>query len=164
MVARMANKWTPLGFYQRLRVFVHEPSDLLLALHVGAFIAAVPALLRSGDLRITLANLRAARGRIVKSPRLSYERIARLRALCLRVPIFARHNTCYVRALTLYRFLDADDAALGVHFGIEHRDRLEERLRGHAWVTLHGKVLEGPQAVVQGRIREIPIAAERVSR
>ncbi len=157
MVTSLAPKWTPHGFFQRLSIFVKEPSDLIAALHIGAFIARAPKILRRNDLRTTLRGLRHPGRAVVKSPRFSHERIVRLRDLCLLIPFLADRNTCYVRALTLYRFLDARDDEVGVHFGIEHRERSTERLRGHAWVTLHGKLLEGPEPVQLGRIREINI-------
>jgi hypothetical protein len=121
---------------------------------MATFIASAPRLLADGDLRIVLKRLRTS-GRV---PRASYGRIRRMRAMCLRFAPLANRNTCYVRALTLYRYLDAPDEAIGIHFGIERRESTHLRLHGHAWVTLDGHLLEGPQAVTDGRIHEIPLA------
>jgi hypothetical protein len=55
----------------------------------------------------------------------------------------------------MYRFLQAPEEQLKLHLGIERRDDLRERLRGHAWVTLNGTALEAPTPVLEGRVREI---------
>lgn len=130
-----------------------HPSDALLTLHMAAFMARVPRLLARGDLPTTLASLR--KGRFV--PRASFDRIRTIRGICLRIPHLANRNTCYVRALALYRYVNAPDEALAVHLGIEHHDAAHTRLHGHAWVTLHGTVLEAPTAVTDGKIYEIPL-------
>ena len=84
-------------------------------------------------------------------------RIARLRRLVLRVPGLRARNTCYMRALTMYRFLDAGDATVRFHVGVEERDDPAVRLHGHAWVSVDGVVIEeGPLAV--GRpMREVDV-------
>jgi hypothetical protein len=122
-------------------------------LHIAAFILRAPRSIASNDLRSFIASLRG--GRV---PRAHKERIVRLRTFLLGKRLFARANTCYVRALTLYRFLDAPDADVRVHLGIEHRGDARERLRGHAWVSLAGAIIEGPPVAFEGRVHEIPLA------
>lgn len=131
-----------------------RPSDAFLLLHMAMFIATTPRLLSKGDLRKALGRIRTT-GRITRA---SYERIQLLRGICLRFGPLVKSNTCYVRALTLYRYLDAPDDRVAVHFGIELQKPGDERLHGHAWVTVDGKILEGPPAALEGRIREIRIA------
>ncbi len=63
--------------------------------------------------------------------------------------------------LTLFRFLNAPGKPAGIHFGIEQRVNRAERLAGHASLTVDGKVVEGPQAEIQGRLIEIPISGVR---
>ncbi len=150
MVEAPAPKWTPRGLMQRFREVVREPGDLRLCVHIAAFIHRAPSLLAASDLRSFVERLR-----LQPVPRAEYERIKRIRTFLLGRRIFARANTCYVRALTLYRYLDAPDASLGFHIGIERRDRASDRLHGHAWVTIQGRMLEGPPAALQGRVREI---------
>lgn len=151
VVQPLAPKWTPRGVLQRFGRVVQEPGDLPLCLYIAAFIAGAPRAIASQNLPAFIARLRT------HAPKARAERIVRLRSFVLSRPMFGRANTCYVRALTLYRFLDADENALRVHFGIERREHAGERLHGHAWVTLDGEMLEGPPAVREGRIREIPI-------
>lgn len=74
---------------------------------------------------------------------------------------FRSHNTCYVRALTLYRFINAPNQQVGIHFGIEQRNDPKERLRGHAWVSIDGEVVEGPQDQITGKLIEMPIGGSR---
>ena len=81
------------------------------------------------------------------------DRIARLRSAWLALPRLRRRNTCYVRALTLYRFLDAGGRDVGLHVGIERHQT--DRLRGHAWITVDGQMLEGPPEVEAGSIVEV---------
>ena len=150
MVETFAPKWTPRGLMQRYREVVREPGDLRLCVHIASFIHRAPSLLAANDLRAFVHRLRRH-----PAPRADYERIKRLRTFLLGRRMFARANTCYVRALTLYRYLDVPDAGLGFHIGIESRDCANDRLRGHAWVTLEGRMLEGPPAALEGRVREI---------
>jgi hypothetical protein len=49
-----------------------------------------------------------------------------------------------VRALTLYRFVDAPRGSVDLRVGAEWFDRPGGVLRGHAWVALGDEVLEGP--------------------
>ena len=72
-------------------------------------------------------------------------------------PRLRRRNTCYVRAFTLYRFVDAGTRDVRIHFGVEP-DR-SDRLRGHAWVTVDGEMLEGPPEVTTGSIVEVNLGA-----
>ena len=134
---------------------LRRPQDTWLLLHIGASIALAPAWIARANLRDP-ACLRKSALR-VPLPRAEHERILWLRSWWLNLPLFRRFNTCYVRALVLYRFLNGDDEDVKLHFGIEKRETLEERLRGHAWVTLNGTALEAPPPVYEGRIREIEL-------
>jgi hypothetical protein len=134
--------------------FVRHPGDAFLTLHMAMFIAAAPRLLAKGDLRDVLSRMR----RTGRTMRTGYERIRLMRGICLRFGPLAKSNTCYVRALTLYRYLDAPDDVTSIHFGIERQEPEHARLHGHAWVSVDGEILEGPPAVLEGRIREIPLA------
>jgi hypothetical protein len=75
--------------------------------------------------------------------------------------VLRARDTCYLRAFTLYRFLEAGEAPVGIHFGIERPRQGGDRLRGHAWVTVDGQLLEGPEAVAAGAITEIPLEGRR---
>ena len=130
-----------------------RPKEAVLALHMAAFIARLPNLLAQSDLPTLLRRVREER----HVPRASFETIRVIRGICLRVAPLANRNTCYVRALTLYRYVDAPDAELALHLGIEHRDAAHTRLHGHAWVTRNGSILEAPASVTDGKIFEIPL-------
>ena len=133
---------------------IRHPSDAFLALHMATFIAVAPRLLAKGDLRDVLRRIRL-KGRVARA---SYDRIRILRGICLRFGPLAKCNTCYVRALTLYRYLDAPDDVTEIHFGIECQRPGDARLHGHAWVTVSGSILEGPPPALEGRVREICLA------
>jgi Transglutaminase-like superfamily len=153
----LAPKWTPHGFAQRLRRIFHAPSDFTLALRVGLFMWRAPEMLRRRNLKIFLDDLRAQPRPKASNASASLERIQRLRQLCLRLPIMRSRDNCYVRAITLYRFLDPGQDFVNVHFGIEEKDDPRERLRGHAWVTLNGHLLEGPPEPIFGKLKEVPL-------
>ncbi len=157
MVNKLAPKWTPRGFAQRYRAFVRRPDDLWLALQIGYFMWRVPALLRRRNLRSFLADLRECRRPAAPSIEQSQERIARLRALNLRLPFLRSRDNCYVRALTLYRFLDAGDQPVKIHFGIEEQPNPHERLRGHAWISVGGQHFDAPDEIFNVRIKEVPL-------
>lgn len=145
---------------RRLIRLVRRPHDIWLAINIGAFIIRAPRLIARTDLRSLLERLRANE-RLIRVPRSSRERVAFVRSWWLSKPFFRKYDTCYVRAMTLYRFLDAPDNDIAMHFGIEKRTNSGERLRSHAWVTLRGSLLEGPRIVLEGRVREIPFSARK---
>lgn len=155
----LAPKWTLAGIAQRASRLLDEPADISLALRIGWFVLRAPALLRRYELGAFVALLRRARAREFKRYRATHAKIERLRAVWLKLPYLRSRDMCYVRALTLYRFLDVEDERLGVHIGVEYRDDPRERLRGHAWVTFDGSVLEGPDVVRAGRVRELPLVS-----
>jgi hypothetical protein len=136
-----------------LRFVLREPANAWLALNIGVFILSAHRRLARQSVPRFISGLR--RNGIVRIPRAPRERIVRFRNWWLQKPALRKCDTCYVRAMTLYRFLDAPDCDLALHIGIETRENTNERLRGHAWISLGGELLEGPQAVAQGRIREI---------
>jgi hypothetical protein len=141
-----------------LRLLIREPANAWLALHIGLFIVSARRRLARQTLPQFVAGLR--RRRLIRVPRASSEQIVRFRNWWLNRPPLQKCNTCYVRAMTLYRFLDAPDRDIRFHIGIEMRERPDERLRGHAWISLGGTMLEGPEAVAEGRIREIAFSRE----
>lgn len=137
---------------KQFRTLIRRPHDLVLVAAIGLFIARLPQRIeRAASLPELLRELRRAR-----RPRASQERIVRLRGWWMWKR-FGTMNTCYGRALTLYRFLDVPDEAIALHLGIEVRDA-RERLHGHAWVSVHGRIVEGPDEVLQGRVREVALA------
>jgi len=134
---------------------VRSPGDALL--EIGAFIVWLPANVRRSDVPAFFRKMKVAPRPKARKIEHSYDRIARLRDACLSMPRLWRRDTCYIRAFTLYRFLDPGEHRVRVHFGIEQPQSKNERLRGHAWVSIDGRVFEAPEAVHDGRIHEVPI-------
>lgn len=128
-----------------------RPHRIPLFVAVGWFIARAPALLAQRNLRSFVRELRAG-----SYPRGSREAINAIAAFWL-IHFFPARNTCYGRALTLYRFLDEHDSDVALHLGIEPKRWENDRLRGHAWVSLRGEILEGPPEAYEGNLREIPL-------
>ena len=154
---QLARKWTPLGLVQRLRLIIKEPSDIWFSLQVGYFMWRAPTLLHRSNLRAFLAKLRRLPRPAATDAKSSLERILRVRQPWLALPLMRSRDNCYVRALTLYRFLETGAHPVNIHFGIEERDDPRERLRGHAWVSVDGQFFEGPPQVQSARIREVPL-------
>ncbi|MDQ6768144.1 MAG: lasso peptide biosynthesis B2 protein [Candidatus Eremiobacteraeota bacterium] len=153
----LAPKWTPAGFLQRARAIIKRPSDVWLATRIGWFMWRAPIGLRQRNLRTFLTELRKLPRPAALDAHTSRERILRLRALCLRFPMLRSRDNCYIRALTLYRFLETGDHAVTIHFGIEEPADPHQRLRGHAWVSVDGQFFEGPPEVLNARIRTVPL-------
>ena len=160
-VPQLAPKWTPLGVVQRAARIIRRPADIGLALAIGYFMWRVPAQLRRAHLHDFLLGLRRNRRPPAADVAAGRERILRLRGLWLRLPLFRSRDNCYVRALTLYRFLDAGEHAVSIHFGIEQRSDPQEKLRGHAWVCVDDVFLDGPPEAAGSVIREVPLPAVR---
>jgi hypothetical protein len=134
---------------------IHQPQDVALSLQLAFFMWRVPAQLERMPLPQLLETLRAARRPPASSPHASLERLLRLsRPWLKRTPLRSR-NTCYVRALLFYRFLDPQDAPLQIHFVVEPGRTRGDRLHGHAWVTVGEAVIEPPLPEVMSRSRGI---------
>ena len=144
---RAAPWGTPWGAALRLRTTIQQPSDLVWCARIGWFVARLPRQVQQTNLRLLLKALATAPRPRATDARQAAQRIARLRQPWLRLPGLRSHDTCYVRALTLYRFLDAGGADAQLRVGAEWFDKPGGALRGHAWVTLGGAVLEGPPEV-----------------
>lgn len=148
----LAPKWSPLGAWQRLHRTVEQPSDLPLALQLGYFIWRAPSKLEVSHLAHLLDRLRSKPRPAASSIDEGFSRIMRLSEPWLRLRAFRERNTCYLRALILYRFLEAGERDLRIHFVVEPGVNLGGRLRGHAWVTVDGEVLDvQDDAVVERR-------------
>lgn len=137
-----------------IRNLIRRPDDIVLLLRVGIFVARAPKLVEQYAVRDLLSTLRGMRGKCADP-----QRIMRMRTYWLCRARYRSHDTCYIRALTLYRFLETNGEPIGLHLGIEHREDRDARLHGHAWVSLGDRILEGPPAALEGRIREIHLRA-----
>jgi hypothetical protein len=151
----LAPKWSPAGLWQRLRATVKRPSDIFLALRLGYFVWRIPSHLQVSHLSRLLDAFRVKPRPPARSLEESLERIRRLGEPWLRLPGFHSRNTCYVRALLLYRFLDAGDGDMQIHFVVEPARNPAGRLRGHAWVTVEGQVLDVEDPDVIRRSHEL---------
>lgn len=136
---------------------LHSPADAWLMIRMGLFIARLPSKVRRSNVKHFFRELETAGRPRAQTLESSYARIARLREACLSMPRLWRRNTCYIRALTLLRFLDPGGHRVRVHFGVEQPQSKTERLRGHAWISVDGRPFEAPDAVFQGRVRPVPI-------
>lgn len=128
----------------RLPHIVRRPADVAWLFRIGWFLVRLPGKLERSHVVDFLDGLASAPRPRAANPPAAAERIIRLRTPWLRLPRLRRRDTCYVRALTLYRFLDAAGHDVELRVGAEWFDRPGGVLRGHAWVTLDGAVLEGP--------------------
>jgi hypothetical protein len=123
---------------------------LPLWLAIGHFIVRAPA-------RLARSELPAFLGRVAAQPRdgSDFARVARLTRRWLRLFPLRSRDTCYLRSLVFFRFVDARNGELCLHFGVDETRGEGERLHGHAWVSLDGKPLNAPRTLAQGRLREI---------
>ncbi len=145
--------WHPVEFVRACRRTFADPGDVVLALRVGWFLGRLPRRMARESLPAFLAGL-GSRASSDHSPADATARIARVRQAWLNRAGFSSRNTCYARALTLYHFLPAPPGSLRFHVGVE-RGRRGERLRGHAWVSHRGAMLEAPDPVLEGRVETL---------
>lgn len=136
--------WTPWGMITRLGETIRAPSDIIWFIRIGWFVARLPGNVERRHVSDLLHHLATDPRPPSHDPDAAADRIARLRRPWLRLPGLRSRDTCYVRALTLYRFLDAGGADTQLCIGAEWFDRPGGVLRGHAWVTVDGRLLEGP--------------------
>jgi transglutaminase superfamily protein len=160
--SRLAPWWTPWGSAIRLAHTVTAASDVPWLIRIGWFVLRLPDDVERSHLEEFLTKIEQAPRPKASDARAGTERIARLRQPWLRLPGLRSRETCYVRALTLYRFLDPGAHDLQLRVGVEWHDRPGGVLRGHAWVTLDGAVLEGPpEADAHDRLQLVELRARR---
>lgn len=154
MVSGAAPRWNPIEQWQRMRRMIREPADIVLTLRLAYFIWRVPEWLNRMPLPQLLQRFDAAHQRAFDADA-SLERIGRLSRVWFRTPFLSHHNTCYVRALMFYRFLDSSGTRMQIHFLVEPARTQGDRLRGHAWVTIGQTMIEPPPPDVVARSRGI---------
>jgi hypothetical protein len=163
--ASLSPWWTPWGAAARLVATIREPGDVSLFFRIGWFVLRLPDELGRHNFADYVEQLARAPRPQAPDPWNSRDRVARLRTPWLRLPFLRRRDTCYVRAFTLYRFLDAPRNEVELRIGAEWFDHPGGVLRGHAWVALRDQVLEGPpeteahaqlQSLTLGRRRQSP--------
>jgi hypothetical protein len=125
-------------------------NGLPLWLAVGHFIVRAPA-------RLARSELPAFLSRVAAQPRdgSDFQRVARLARRWLRLFPLRSRDTCYLRSLVFFRFVDAHGGNLCLHFGVDEPRVHGERLHGHAWVSLNGGALNPPSTLAEGRLKEI---------
>ena len=123
---------------------------LPLWLAVGHFILRIPA-------RLARMGLPEYLARIAAEPRADadFPRIARILRRWLRQPGFRAANTCYIRSLIYFRFVNPHGRDLCLHFGVDQPSATDNRLHGHAWVSLDGVPWNAPASLRAGKLREI---------
>jgi len=152
----LAAKWTPTGVVQRLRKTILQPGDLVLMVQIGFFIWRIPASLKKQNLKQFLEEIHKSSRPKTDKFQDSVERIIRLRKPWLRLNKLKSYDTCYVRALTLFRFADAQGEDIKLHFVAERKEKNKDRLKGHAWITIADKIIEEPSLLSeQGKVKEI---------
>lgn len=149
MVSGLSRRW------RRLRTIVQHPGDVVVSLRLAWFIWRAPRWLDHTQLPEFLQRLGAARRPPAADLSSSQERIARLSRPWFRLPRLRAYNTCYLRALMYYRFLDAQGRPMHIHFAVEPGRGAGDRLHGHAWVTAGDEVIEPPLPEVLARSRGI---------
>jgi hypothetical protein len=116
-----------------------------LVVRLVLWMCTLPVLLRVRSLPVLLKSFTADANWRSYASVLRLERTVELverlcRARCFRPPLFPR--ACLRQSLILYRALTGMGYPAVVHFGVQ-RDG-SSLLRGHSWVTLHGRTLAEP--------------------
>jgi glycosyltransferase involved in cell wall biosynthesis len=149
-VMRTKSTGTPASQSKKSKPLRMRGSGLPLWLAVGHFILRAPARLARTELPVFLA-------RVAAQPRngADFKRVAKITQRWLRLPGLRSRNTCYLRSLVLFRFVDPRQGELCLHFGVDELRDPSERLHGHSWVSLNGVALNPPQSFHEERIQEI---------
>lgn len=151
----------PFYFFQRLLGIFKTPADIALFFRIGLFIWLLPWAMKKSDLPRFLKKLRDAPRSMAADPASGVARVARLRAPWFKLRPLAARNTCYIRAITLYRYMGVSGERIRIHFGIEPAHTPGGPPRGHAWVTASGRILEPPDPVIAGRVKDIYVFPDR---
>ena len=132
-----------------------------LWLRIGIYIWRLPRFLERQPLDVFLAGQGGGtrvRGRDVGA---AVNRIVRIRRCWLWLGPWKKRNTCYTRALVLFRYLDPRGGLLRFHLGTEPSRTAGANIHGHAWVSLDGRVLEPLPREIAERIHELYVFPPR---
>lgn len=143
------------GWAQRFGRVFKTPGDIFFIFWIGFFIWRLPQAMQKEDLPGFLERIRQAHRPSAINLPASVDRIVRLRQPWFSLPRLSARNTCYTRAITLYRFLHSPEMKSKIHFGVEPARKPGDSTHGHAWVTVNGQMLEPPDPVVAGRVKEL---------
>src|SRR5687767_11000001 len=99
------DQWATQGIAQGFARTLHKPGDLVLAARIGVFLWLIPRRLDRQPLDRLLRDLGTESREVTSDLHSDVRRISRLRQAWLASPLFRERNTCYIRALTLFRFL-----------------------------------------------------------
>jgi hypothetical protein len=141
--------------WRRWTAVVQRPEDLRFALQLGWFLWRAPAGMQASHLAELLDQTARLPRPAALSPQASLERIERLSRPWLRLPWLRASNTCYLRALLLYRFLDPGDLPMQIVYAVEPDRTPGARLRGHAWVSVGDQPLGLADATIPARSRPL---------
>lgn len=143
------------GHWRRLRHAIRQPRDLIYALRLGVFIARLPRRVATHSLPALLESMHGQRVLPARNVDEGVERLARLGAVWTGLPVFRGHQNCYVRAMYTFRFLAVNGASKRIHFLVEPGESPGAHPKGHAWVTVDGRILDTEVAHLAQRCREI---------
>jgi hypothetical protein len=149
LVSRLQRRW------RRLSALLLHPDDLHFALQLGWFLWRAPSGMQASHLAELLDQMARLPRPAAPSPHAGLERILRLSGPWLRLPWLRARNTCYLRALLLYRFLDPGDQPMQIVYAVEPDPTPGARLRGHAWVSVGGQPLGLEDATIPARSRPL---------
>lgn len=160
---KFAYKWTPAGIWQRVHQMIRQPSDVILFWRLGYFIWSAPGRLNRSSLPTLLKNYRSSPRPKAIDPNAAIDRINRLSQPWLRRSFFRARNTCYLRSLIMYRYLDPAGHDLRINFVVEPAINPGDRLKGHAWVTIDGAILESTAPDIIERTQQLYIYPPEVT-
>jgi len=132
-----------------------------LWMQIGTFIWRLPQALERQPLDTFLAELDGGARVLGKNVGAAVNRIVRIRRRWLRLGPWKKRNTCYTRALVLFRYLDPQGGELRFHLGTEPSRAAGANIHGHAWVSLDGRVLEPLPEEIAGRVCELYVFPPR---
>lgn len=141
--------------WKRLGRMIRAPGDIPFSFQLAYFIWRVPAWLDRMTLPQLLQTLQSAPRPASSSVDASLERVQRLARPWFKVSFLRNRNTCYLRALMFYRFLDSQNESLQIHFVVEPSRAPGARLHGHAWVSVGAVLIEPPLLEIVARAHRI---------
>lgn len=149
-------RWSPSWIAHHLHRVIKTPADVPLSLAIGWFLVRAPDDLARRHLVDFLERVRSRKRPVLEQLGSGIDRIIRLRNAWLGLPFLRGRDSCYMRSLTLYRFLDIEEDRIELHLGVDRPEGPAGRLHGHTWVTVDGAVVEEPSDAAE-RTRELKL-------
>lgn len=123
---------------------LRHPADVKLFLQILATLLLLPGRIRRMSLPELLAEIDSGVSP-VRGDEAFMLRTVKITDLLLRFRLLLRYGKCFLRSLTLFKFLRRQGWPVEIHFGVRKTGEADGSITGHSWLVLDGERFMEPE-------------------